>query len=58
MLPQIQVQWHANNAVAAALDTELSAPISPLLREAIRALEEKPLHVRLAEIKSSIEADA
>jgi DNA-binding MarR family transcriptional regulator len=58
MLPTIRTQWRANNAAADALDAELSAPISPLLREAIRALETKPLHIRLAEIKCTIEADA
>jgi DNA-binding MarR family transcriptional regulator len=58
MLPKIQAQWRANNAVAAALDEELSSPLSPLLREAIRALEKAPLHIRIAKIKNSIEADA
>jgi DNA-binding MarR family transcriptional regulator len=57
MLPTIQAQWRANNAVAAALDEELSAPLSPLLREAIRALEIEPLNIRIARIKGSIEAD-
>jgi hypothetical protein len=58
MLPTIRMQWRANNAVAAELEAELSAPISGLLREAISALEMKPLHVRLSEIKSDLEARA
>lgn len=47
MLPTLERQWAATNAAALALDRELSAPLSALLREAIAALERRPFGERI-----------
>jgi DNA-binding MarR family transcriptional regulator len=39
MVPKLQQHWRATNAAADMLDSELSTPLSDLLREAIAALD-------------------
>jgi DNA-binding MarR family transcriptional regulator len=39
MIPALQQRWQATNAAADMLETELSMPLSDLLREAIDALD-------------------
>lgn len=39
MIPKLQQHWSATNDAAAMLDSELSMPLSKLLREAIAALD-------------------
>ena len=48
MLPKVEKQWAITNAAANALDAELSTPLSGVLREAIAALEKRPMSERLA----------
>jgi len=48
MVPALTRQWEATNAAARALETELSAPLSVLLRETIAALEATPFAERIA----------
>jgi DNA-binding MarR family transcriptional regulator len=48
MLPKVEKQWAITNAAAAALDAELSTSLSNVLREAIVALEKRPMSERLA----------
>lgn len=47
MIPAIQQHWNATNAAAEKLDSELSMPLSDLLREAIAALDRKPFSKRI-----------
>jgi DNA-binding MarR family transcriptional regulator len=47
MIPRLQQHWRATNAAADVLDSELSAPLSKLLREAIAALERRPFAQRI-----------
>jgi hypothetical protein len=47
MVPARERQWAATNAAAHQLDTELSAPLSDILREAIAALERCPFAERI-----------
>lgn len=47
MLPTLGRHWEATNAAAKNLEQELSAPLSALLREAIRALETRPFLDRI-----------
>ena len=47
MIPKLQQHWQATNAAADALDTELSMPLSQLLREAIDALERRSFGQRI-----------
>jgi DNA-binding MarR family transcriptional regulator len=47
MVPALERHWAATNAAARALDEELSAPLSELLREAIEALERRPFTERI-----------
>lgn len=47
MIPKLQQHWRATNAAADALDTELSMPLSQLLREAIDALERRSFAQRI-----------
>ncbi|GFE86486.1 MarR family winged helix-turn-helix transcriptional regulator [Steroidobacter agaridevorans] len=39
MIPKLEQHWHATNDAARMLDSELSMPLSELLREAIAALD-------------------
>jgi DNA-binding MarR family transcriptional regulator len=39
MIPKLQQHWQATNTAAERLDSELSMPLSNLLREAIAALD-------------------
>jgi DNA-binding MarR family transcriptional regulator len=48
MVPKLEQHWQATNAAARMLDTELSMPLSDLLREAIDALERSPFSERIA----------
>jgi DNA-binding MarR family transcriptional regulator len=48
MIPKLQLHWQATNAAAHMLDTELSMPLSDLLREAIEALDRAPFAQRIA----------
>ena len=57
MAPTLDRQWRANNAAAAEIDAELSAPLSALLAEAIAALERRPLQGRVARLAQALEAD-
>jgi DNA-binding MarR family transcriptional regulator len=47
MIPKLQQHWRATNAAADALDTELSMPLSKLLREAIEALDRRSFAQRI-----------
>ncbi|WP_419320391.1 MarR family winged helix-turn-helix transcriptional regulator [Caulobacter sp. ErkDOM-E] len=47
MVPALQRQWAAVNAAADALDAELSAPLSGVIREAITALSHRPFGQRI-----------
>lgn len=47
MVPALQRQWAAVNAAAAALDAELSAPLSGVIQEAITALSQRPFGQRI-----------
>ncbi|MFA4938827.1 MarR family transcriptional regulator [Brevundimonas sp.] len=47
MIPSLQRQWAAVNQAAAALDQELSAPLSDVVREAIAALTDEPFGQRI-----------
>jgi DNA-binding MarR family transcriptional regulator len=47
MLPALGRHWEATNAAAQGLEQELSAPLSALLSEAIRALEAQPFLDRI-----------
>lgn len=47
MVPALQRQWAAVNAAADALDAELSAPLSGVIREAITALSQRPFGQRI-----------
>jgi len=47
MIPTLQQCWQATNAAADRLDTELSMPLSELLREAIDALDSTPFAQRI-----------
>lgn len=53
LIPKLQEHWNATNAAAERLDSELSMPLSALLREAIEALDRAPFSARIqAETKS------
>ena len=56
MLPALETQWAITNAVAQALDSELSMPLSQLLREAIDALERRPFKARMSEAKAGLKS--
>ncbi len=47
MVPALQRQWAAVNAAADALDAELSAPLSGVIREAITALNQRSFGQRI-----------
>lgn len=47
MIPKLQQHWNATNDAAAMLDTELSMPLSDLLREAIDALDRASFSQRI-----------
>jgi DNA-binding MarR family transcriptional regulator len=47
MLPALQRRWQATNSAAARLDSELSMPLSQLLREAIDALDRRSFADRI-----------
>lgn len=47
MIPRLQRQWAAVNQAAAALDQELSAPLSGVVKEAIAALTDEPFGQRI-----------
>jgi DNA-binding MarR family transcriptional regulator len=47
MIPKLQQRWQATNAAAHVLDTELSMPLSDLLREAIDALDRSSFAQRI-----------
>jgi len=47
MVPALERHWAATNAAARALDGELRAPLSDVLREAIAALERRPFGERI-----------
>lgn len=47
MIPALERQWAAVNAAADQLDGELSTPLSGVVREAIRALEQRPFGERI-----------
>jgi DNA-binding MarR family transcriptional regulator len=48
MVPKLEQHWQATNAAARMLDTELSMPLSDLLREAIDALDRSSFTERIA----------
>lgn len=47
MIPALRRHWDATNTAAARLDSELSMPLSDLLREAIEALDRAPFGERI-----------
>jgi DNA-binding MarR family transcriptional regulator len=47
IIPRLEQRWQATNAAADMLDTELSMPLSDLLREAIQALDRTPFARRI-----------
>ncbi len=48
IVPKLEQHWQATNTAARMLDTELSMPLSDLLREAIDALERASFSERIA----------
>lgn len=48
IVPALEHHWAATNAAAAALDAELSSPLSTVVAEAIAALERQPFAARIA----------
>lgn len=49
MIPALERQQAATNAAAAELDTELSAPLTEVLSEAITALHRRSFGIRIAD---------
>lgn len=49
MIPALRGQQAATDAAAADLDTELSAPLTDVLGEALAALHRRPFGIRIAE---------
>ncbi|QNP66716.1 MarR family winged helix-turn-helix transcriptional regulator [Streptomyces genisteinicus] len=49
LLPALDAEWEATAAAAAALEAELSYPLSALVSETLDALERRPLRERIAE---------
>jgi DNA-binding MarR family transcriptional regulator len=47
MIPKLERHWSATNDAARMLDSELSMPLSDLLREAIEALDRTPFARRI-----------
>lgn len=47
MLPTVHSIWAATNRAAAAMDDELTHPLSATVREAIEALEARPFRDRV-----------
>lgn len=58
MLPTLETQWAITNAAAQALDSELSMPLSQLLREAIDALERQPFKARMGQAKAGLKTQS
>jgi DNA-binding MarR family transcriptional regulator len=52
MIPKLQQHWSATNDAARMLDSELTMPLSDLLREAIDALDRAPFRQRIDAAKS------
>ena len=47
MVPELERLWATTNAAARELDSELTMPLSSLVQEAIRALENRPFGERI-----------
>jgi len=47
MVPELKRLWAITNAAARELDSELTMPLSSLVQEAIRALENRPFGERI-----------
>ena len=47
MVPELERVWESTNAAARELDGELTMPLSSLVQEAIRALEQRPFGARI-----------
>jgi len=47
MVPELKRLWATTNAAASELDSELTMPLSSLVQEAIRALENRPFGERI-----------
>jgi len=50
MVPALQRMWDSTNAAARELDGELTMPLSALVQEAIRALEQRPFGERIEQV--------
>lgn len=50
MVPELQRMWDSTNAAARELDSELTMPLSSLVQEAIRALEQRPFGERIEQV--------
>ncbi|MFB9884423.1 MarR family winged helix-turn-helix transcriptional regulator [Planobispora siamensis] len=48
LLPALEVEWEATAAAAAELEAELSAPLSLIVDETLRALRRRPMRQRIA----------
>jgi DNA-binding MarR family transcriptional regulator len=48
LLPAVDAEWAATAAAAAALEAELSFPLSSLLDEVLEALQRRPMRERIA----------
>lgn len=53
LLPLLESRWQATQRAADHLDTELSAPLSQVLAEAILLLTDRPFATRIAEHEDS-----
>ena len=47
IVPELERLWESTNAAARELDGELTMPLSSLVQEAIRALEQRPFGARI-----------
>ena len=52
LLPQLKRIWAATRKAQAGLERELAAPLTPLLQQAIDALQQKPFDDRIADGRS------
>ncbi|HKS49463.1 MAG TPA: MarR family transcriptional regulator [Amycolatopsis sp.] len=49
LLPALETEWAATTAAAAALEAELSYPLSRLIDEVLTALDRRPMHRRISD---------
>jgi DNA-binding MarR family transcriptional regulator len=58
LLPTLDAEWAATTAAAAALEAELSFPLSVLVDEALDALRRRPMRERIAQAAPELAARA